>query len=47
MAVEHEESGEGEPEFANGDSLSERLEKVDLEEDETCSTDHLRERLDL
>lgn len=45
MAIEHE--GEGEIELGNGDTLAERLEDVDVDEDETCSTDELRERLDL
>ena len=33
--------------LANGDTLAERVEAVDIEEDETCSTDEMRERLDL
>ena len=33
--------------LGNGDTLSERLETVDLDEDETSSTDEMRERLDL
>jgi hypothetical protein len=43
MAVEHEE----EAELGNGDTLEERLEEIDLDEDETCSTDEMRDRLDL
>ncbi|ATW88294.1 hypothetical protein halTADL_1531 [Halohasta litchfieldiae] len=43
MAVEHTEEGE----LANGDTIQDRLEKLDLEEDETCSTDEMRERLGL
>ena len=34
-------------ELGNGDTLEERIDEVDLEEDETCSTDEMRERLDL
>jgi hypothetical protein len=33
--------------LGNGDTLAERLENVDLDEDETSSTDEMRERLDL
>ena len=43
MAVEHEE----EAELGNGDTLEERLEELNLEEDETCSTEEMRELLDL
>jgi len=35
------------PELGNNDTVSERLEALDLEEVDTCSTDELRERLDL
>jgi len=45
MAVDNEHEGEGE--LGNGDTLAERLDAVDLDDDETCSTDELRERLDL
>lgn len=48
MAAEHDiDREEDEPVLANGDTLSERVEAVDLEEDDTCSTDEMRERLDL
>lgn len=43
VAVEHEE----EAELGNGDTIEERLEAVGLDEDETCSTDEMRERFDL
>ena len=33
-------------ELGNGDTLAERLEKVDLEQDELCSTEEFREQLD-
>lgn len=33
--------------LGNGDSLSERLEALDLDETDTCSTEELRERLGL
>ena len=46
MAVEHDTDGE-DVELGNGDTLAERLEKVDIESDETCSTEELRQRLDL
>jgi len=46
MAVEHNTDGE-DVELGNGDTLAERLEKVDIESDETCSTEELRQRLDL
>jgi hypothetical protein len=39
-------SGREEIELADGDTLAERLETVDLHGDETCSTDELRERLE-
>jgi hypothetical protein len=45
MAVDNER--EAEAELGNGDTLAERLEALDLDEDQTCSTDELRERLDL
>jgi len=45
MAVEHEEE-EDDAELGNGDTLAERLEKVDVEDAETCSTEELRERVD-
>jgi len=47
MALENEADGTSEPELGNGDTPSERLKDVDLEEDETVSTDELREELDL
>jgi hypothetical protein len=34
-------------ELGNGDRVSERVEKLDLEEADTCFTEELRERLDL
>lgn len=46
MAVEHDEEA-NDPELGNGDTLSERIEKLDLDDDETCSAEELRERLDL
>lgn len=46
MAVEHD-SEEEDAELGNGDSLTERLENLDIETDETCSTEEMRERLDL
>lgn len=45
MAVNDE--SEDDIEFANGDTLAERLEDLDLEDSDTCSTEELRERLDL
>jgi hypothetical protein len=47
MATTNEDDSESEPELGNGATLSERLEEVDLAEDETVSTDELREQLDL
>jgi hypothetical protein len=47
MAVESDGDTEREPELGDGDTLEERLEDVDVEEDETCSTDEMRERLGL
>jgi len=35
------------PELGNGDTVSERLEALDVDEDYTCSTEEFRERLDL
>lgn len=46
MAVEQGED-EDDVELGNGDTLAERLEKIDLENDESCSPEELRERLDL
>lgn len=45
MAVE--EDIDREERLAYDDTLAERVEKVDVEDDETCSTDEMRERLDL
>jgi hypothetical protein len=45
MSITKEEGED--PELANGDTLSERLEAVDVEEDETCSIEELREDFDL
>jgi len=41
------EEQDDDPELGNGDTVSERLEKLDLEDADTCSTEELRERLDL
>jgi hypothetical protein len=49
MAVESDEEID-EEELANGDTVAERVETVDvdeLEDDDTCSTDEMRERLGL
>lgn len=46
MAVERD-TDEEDAELGNGDTLAERLEKVDIESDETCSTEEMRKRLDL
>ena len=46
MAVEHD-TDEEDAELGNGDTLAERLEKVDIESDETCSTEEMRKRLGL
>jgi len=46
MAVEHDTGG-GAAELGNGDTVGERLEKVDIESDETCSTAEMRKRLGL
>jgi hypothetical protein len=35
------------PVLGNGDTLLDRLEALDLNEADTCSTDYLRERFDL
>jgi hypothetical protein len=43
----YDEETESELDLGNGDTLSERLDAVDVSEDDTCSTDELRERLDL
>ena len=52
MAVDSEDSREepDDPEeivLPGGETLSELLEEVDLESDETCSADEMRERLGL
>ena len=41
------EEQDDDPELGNGDTVSERLKALDLDEADTCSTDELRERLDL
>ena len=46
MTVEHD-TDEEDAELGNGDTLAERLEKVDIESDETCSTEEMRKRLGL
>ncbi|WP_418280827.1 hypothetical protein [Halorubrum sp. DTA98] len=46
MAVEHDEEPDGVV-LGNGDTLSERVSEIDLEEEETCSTDEMRDLLDL
>jgi len=46
MAVEYD-TDEEDAELGNGDTLAERLEKVDIESDETCSTEEMRKRLGL
>lgn len=45
MAREHDADGETAIELGNGDTLAERIEKVDLDADATCSIEELRERL--
>jgi hypothetical protein len=47
MAVEPDEELEDDETLADGDTVPERLEKVDVSEDDTCSTDEMRDRLDL
>jgi hypothetical protein len=49
MAVESDEEIDDEK-LANGDTVAERVEKADVDElddDDTCSTDEMRERLGL
>ena len=46
MVVGHDTVGE-DVEFGNGDTLAERLEKVDIESHETCSTEEMRKLLGL
>ena len=43
MAVE--EDIDHDERLGNGDTLSERIDAVDVDDDETCSTDEMRERL--
>ncbi len=43
MAVNDEDGDE--IELGNGDTLAERVKALDLDEDETCSPDELRDRL--
>ncbi|MEZ3144014.1 hypothetical protein [Halobaculum sp. MBLA0143] len=54
MAVDSEdaepEEGPDEVLLGNGDTLSERVDQIDLDaldEEDTCTTDELRDRLDL
>lgn len=44
---EDEDDVEDEPPLGTGETLEERLDRVDVDEDETCTTDELRDRLDL
>lgn len=41
------EEHDDDPELGNGDTVSERLEALEPDEDDTCSTEKLRERLDV
>jgi hypothetical protein len=45
MSITKEEGEE--PVLGNGDTLSERLEAIDIEEDDTCTIEELQEKLDL
>jgi hypothetical protein len=45
MAVDHDIDLADDPVLGNGDRLSERVEKVDVESEETCDTDEMRELL--
>lgn len=45
MARERDADSETDVELGNGDTLAERIERVDLDADATCSIDELRERL--
>jgi hypothetical protein len=38
---------DNDPELGNGDNVSERLEALDLDNEDTCSTEELRNLLDL
>jgi hypothetical protein len=46
MAADSKEQADDEI-LGNGDTLEERLDAVDLEDEETCSTEEMRERLGL
>lgn len=46
-ADEQEEIDCGDPELANGDSVSERLDKIEFEDDDGNSVVEMREKLDL
>ncbi|XGI84723.1 hypothetical protein ACEU6E_10875 (plasmid) [Halorutilales archaeon Cl-col2-1] len=46
MSLEEDVDHNGEK-LANGDTVSERVEKVDIDEEDTCSTDEMRELLGL
>lgn len=43
----HEDAEHEDPELANGDSVSERLDKIDFEEDDGNSVAEIREELSL
>jgi len=47
MAAERETDHDDDPELGNGDRLRERLENIDIESADTCSTDEMRELLGL
>lgn len=47
MTAGHDVDLSEDPALGNGDSLSERVENVDVESEETCDTDEMRDLLDL
>lgn len=47
MATEQDVDLSEDSTLGNGDTLSERMEKVDIESEETCDTDEMRDLLGL
>lgn len=46
MPAEYDVDGDLQEELGNGDTVAERVEKIDRDEEETCSTDEMRELLE-
>lgn len=47
MSTEYDVDGDLDEELGNGDTVAERVENINLDSEETCSTDEMREMLGL